>query len=779
MRIEEEATLKSVLKSGVSLFLGAGFSVLSKDIDKINLPVGNKLLEELNEKFNYNFNNLSKLCTTLYASQRRDSYINYLTRRFSVDYYDELYNSLLKINLNNIYTTNIDNLVPLIWNKNENIDSYLNNTALNGESKENMAVNYYPLHGCVDNGNNEYIFSDKDISTAYMSSHGGWRSFEKTVSKEPVIFWGYSFADSDIIQSMYGNLGNQVNDNSKKWIILKSNDDSMIEYFKALNFSIIEADTKEFLEYISNIHLGEEQINNKKHNISKEFLVPMPNTKDVPVYPISNFFCGDIPRWSYIYSKQLIRTHHFKNIENMINDGNNLIVIGIPASGKSTLMEQLAVSIETSKIKTIMLAPTLEKAIMFKKQIKDQQVLLFVDDCLSDYRALIKLQQPNIQIVGFERDGKYESVVHRLNESCFKHIKYEVSEIDKNDIVRLVDTIPRDMYTGVLKESLADNTIFEVIRAHSKKKNIEDEFANRLASMYEKDSDATELFLLISYVHSCGVPVSYDMIYSYFNAVNYEEVYKLINNLGKMVRLLDNESYLLNDLKFTNQDYYNCRTRYIAELMITKIQEIELMKKVFWKFIQEVPKYKICRYDIFKRKAFDADLLNRFFKNYNEGIKFYEQCLLLDTSSFMYQQMALYASRKNMYNDAFMYIDKAKNFTKKNIFSIENTHAIILFRANINKESSDSSVIDTLHNSMEILQNCYKKDRRKSYHAIVFGEQIKWLYEKYGYGEVEPYVSTAITWLDKEILSDKTGLKSNKKMRRIKATIQDIIEENS
>ena len=34
MRIEEEATLKSVLKSGVSLFLGAGFSVLSKDIDK-------------------------------------------------------------------------------------------------------------------------------------------------------------------------------------------------------------------------------------------------------------------------------------------------------------------------------------------------------------------------------------------------------------------------------------------------------------------------------------------------------------------------------------------------------------------------------------------------------------------------------------------------------------------------------------------------------------------------------------------------------------------------
>ena len=80
---------------------------------------------------------------------------------------------------------------------------------------------------------------------------------------------------------------------------------------------------------------------------------------------------------------------------------------------------------------------------------------------------------------------------------------------------------------------------------------------------------------------------------------------------------------------------------------------------------------------------------------------------------------------------------------------------------------------------MEILQNCYKKDRRKSYHAIVFGEQIKWLYEKYGYGEVEPYVSTAITWLDKEILSDKTGLKSNKKMRRIKATIQAILKKTA
>ena len=150
-------------------------------------------------------------------------------------------------------------------------------------------------------------------------------------------------------------------------------------------------------------------------------------------------------------------------------------------------------------------------------------------------------------------------------------------------------------------------------------------------------------------------------------------------------------------------------------------------------------------------------------------------CLSLEDSAFMYQQMALYASRKRKYSDAFKWIDIAKNCEKRNIFSIRNTHAIILFNANIQQENIDGSVISTLHHSLEILQDCYKNDLRKGFHARIFGELVIKFYNAYGYDEVEKYVDTAYEWLEKEIESKNNGSSSIKKMRQIKKSIEKEI----
>lgn len=198
------------------------------------------------------------------------------------------------------------------------------------------------------------------------------------------------------------------------------------------------------------------------------------------------------------------------------------------------------------------------------------------------------------------------------------------------------------------------------------------------------------------------------------------------------------------------------------------------------KFVERVPPFKICRYDIFKRSAFDADIVTKYFTKYEEGIEFYQKCLYIENSAFMYQQIALYASRKLKYNDAFRWIDKAKNFKKSNIFSIRNTHAIILFYANINKEDEDGSVVTTLHQSLEILKDCYENDLRRGFHALKFGEFILKFYERYGYDEVEKYVETAKEWLDIEIKSKSNGNTSIKKMRQIKKELEkNIILPNS
>ena len=195
------------------------------------------------------------------------------------------------------------------------------------------------------------------------------------------------------------------------------------------------------------------------------------------------------------------------------------------------------------------------------------------------------------------------------------------------------------------------------------------------------------------------------------------------------------------------------------------------MRIMLVNFVQNVPIFKICRYDIFKSSAYDADLVTRYFTNYQEGMAFYTKCLAVEDSPFIYQQIALYASRKRKYSDAFLWIDKAKNGVKGNVFSIQNTHAIILFNANINKENNDGSVIATLHQSLEILQNCYENDQRKGFHAQMFGELVLKLYDAYGYNEVEKYVETANKWLENEMNSKNNGNASIKKMRDIRKKI--------
>lgn len=776
IKIQEKNTFDKALNAGISLFLGSGFSVLSKDKKGDNLPCGNKLLQEIKEIFPQvsAFHDLSKVSTVLEKSMERDKFKNFLTNRFTVNEYNDLYNNLTRVNIKNIFTTNIDNLVFKIWDKDHISQRHINNTLNMGESNDNLAINYFPVHGCVSNSDKEYIFSNIKIASAYSSQDGSWESLKLTVSSSPILFWGWSFNDSDIIEAIYSSRGKRVDDNTRKWIVLNNPEEYEIDFYKSLNFSIITADTQQLLEYF------EEIIQDKKSQVNHKVKVPLryqvPSAIKEASYPVENFFMGDIPRWSYIYSGQIIKTHHFKIIADLINSEKNVIVIGIPASGKTTLMMQLAGFIESEKQKNILISPTFSEIERYCKIIGKENVIVFVDDCLNDYRALAQLMtKSNIQVIGFERDSRYESVAYRLMENRLRFELYDVSEVDENDITRIIDSIPKGMYSGRMVP-IKDITLFEIIRIHTKVPVMEDRFAEALRDLYSFDKKITELFLMICYVHSCGVPVSYDMIYSYLEEDDYRNVYIDINNIGKLITECYNHDFgFLGEFDFNDQDYYKCRTRYLATLIVKKVPNYKLMRIVLNKFVERVPVFKICRYDIFKRSAYDADLVTKFFTRYEEGIAFYRKCLEIEDSAFMYQQIALYASRKRKYSDAFRWIDKAKNCEKRNIFSIRNTHAIILFNANISKENEDGSVIATLHQSLEILKDCYKNDLRKGFHARIFGELVLKFYETYGYDEVEKYVETAIEWLDIEMKSKSNGKTSIKKMRQVKKDIEKKI----
>jgi len=60
------------------------------------------------------------------------------------------------------------------------------------------------------------------------------------------------------------------------------------------------------------------------------------------------------------------------------------------------------------------------------------------------------------------------------------------------------------------------------------------------------------------------------------------------------------------------------------------------------------------------------------------------------------------------------------------VYSIRNTHARILFEANIDIVESDpgnQTALDGIRESMEVLEDCISKDQRRSYHLLRFSDQ--------------------------------------------------------
>ena len=102
--------------------------------------------------------------------------------------------------------------------------------------------------------------------------------------------------------------------------------------------------------------------------------------------------------------------------------------------------------------------------------------------------------------------------------------------------------------------------------------------------------------------------------------------------------------------------------------------------------------------------------MRRVFGEWKEGLRFYRDCHAKEENVYVLQQGALYLSDKKRFQESFQMIDEALVKSDYMIPSIRNSHAAILFRANINRPDEDGLVTKTLQESMEILKDCYAYD---------------------------------------------------------------------
>ena len=379
---------------------------------------------------------------------------------------------------------------------------------------------------------------------------------------------------------------------------------------------------------------------------------------------------------------------------------------------------------------------------------------LLLQNFASDIDSFINLSyNKNIKLVGFDRYYNVDISTHKISNSKFE--TYDVSDLNPQDIQGIFNSIPLTIRKEKLirkKDSYEIPSIFEIVNYNINRQDLNERYKDILLELDESDPILLELLIMTCYVHSCRIPVSFEVINSFLTdeISTYDEVDEYMQSLKGMVK--ESLGDLLSELD-ADQDYYQPRSQILAETIIRQTKNIHF-KRVYEKFHELVPKHQIPNFYVFKRHGYDSYYVTKAFPNWKEGLEFYNKAYQTDKNPFLLQQCALYLLRKKRYPEAALKIDRALQTSYRRFFSIENTHAIILFKANIDLLSNDLSVRDTLDKSMRILIECYKEDQRKTYHAMVFAEQSIQYYTKYPNEKAIEYLNLAKNWLT-EIRGDR------------------------
>lgn len=597
--------------------------------------------------------------------------------------------------------------------------------------------------------------------------------------KNPTIFLGYSYSDNSVIQAL-SSYRTFENAQKEKWILLYNPTDDQIEFYEALDFTIIKGEIKEFLELLPNI-LDNEELSGKKNeeeeirDILKNNLVPLDNRNQVS-RPIIDFFRGQVPIWSDILSNKIYRVSYYKQIQDSIyNQNRQTIVIGAPVSGKTTLAMLLAYNVQFEGVKLMYSGLTLSKVDFILKILGILKALIFVENFTDNIEAFLKLSQAkNITVVGVDRSQFYSTVSHMLTPQMFDIIN--VTELSDNDIQGVFNSVPVEIKASSMKtkrkskDIYAADSIYEFVIRNIKGQNIVERYKKIIHDLEHDDSNLMEFLLLCAYMHKCRVPLSIEVAYSYFSDIyNYQDVLEMKDELEDMLSEFEGS----NDLLDSSIEYYYPRTYFIAEAIL-KYSSPLLLKRIMSKVIDNVPKYLIYNFKTFRKFAFDSLLTTKAFGDWKDGMDFYKSAYLYDNENpYVLQQGALFLSKKKQYQEAFKWIDKAINSTNNKYFSIRNSHAIILFDANYELELNNM-VEEQLDRSMEILHKCYHDDSRKIFHAIVYADQAERYFTKANSVKTINYLQQAKKWLKEESSNNSWNYELKQRLNKVEKILATL-----
>lgn len=759
--IENEYTFREAVLESCNMFLGAGFAVLANGSDDRRLPLGNDLKSELCGMFDVPTSlTLPQVCT-LVEHTRQAQLDEYLRARFSVQSFDSRYGIIPTLRIGSVFTTNIDDLIFKIYARSQ--ASYLSDLDIQGpEYGDRRAVNFVALHGCVSNRNRPLVFSTTDLAAAFAQDPDRFHFLTGQMQKLPTLFWGYALEDAAALQALHPRTTNN-RPHAPRWITIFPNEQAAVtaQYFRALGFQIIISTTEAMLDYLCAL-AGSKKATQSANTDDLFPLEAVPAVGTTPVRPFEDFIGGSAPLWHDVYSGRIPRTSHFRGVMNIIQSGQHVCIVGIPASGKTTLLMQLAAEHNYRGYKLFLPNMTMERANLIRQRLDGRPAVIYVDDFADAADAVRALAaEPNIQIVAAERDYQLEITAHKLHDGKRTFRVLDITELSDADVQDCLRAIPpalrRASDDGDWRRENDDDgsqasnvfardrrSIFEIIEGSVQTPNLRERFATVLKELDREDPALRDLLLMICYVHRSRTAVSMDMMIAFLRGSvgDYQEVYRLRRRLGALV------ADVVGDLADETQDCFVARSHVAADAVIDVCRR-DVFRHMIVRFHENVSPARIIRFDVFRRTAFDNKLFTKAFSDPEQGRQFYEKLFERDGSPYLLQHAALYVSTAGLHKEAFVLIDRAISATAHPIWAIRNSHAIILFRANI-EHWRDRVAAETLRRSMTILTQCYQSDRRKPFHAVTFSDLALKYSDRFADEIAKGYLNTALVWLDEE-----------------------------
>lgn len=730
-------------KDGINLFLGAGFSILSKNCNDENLPLGNQLKDLLIEKFGlekYKEKDLAYIAKKLKKTRNGDLF-QFLKEQLSVKEYDKRYKNIFSYKINNIITLNIDDLLEVLFCRDISNKSLVDAKQYGVTESANTML--FKIHGSVTYlADDDYYFTSDEITSYNLDNPQEFQVLTHKIASFPTLFWGVNIENA-IVKSFINNTRKTKNLQPRgKWVVLLP-DSEYDEYAQDLQddgYYIIRGTTSELLDYFSNIkktvtikikHPKTETIQNP---FEKYLMSTIKKTRH-PVRPISYFYEGGDALWSDIGNDKIQKLSYYYTIMTDLERGESRHISGIPGAGKTTLLMQLAYHLNTSY--EIYYFNSLQKNMAEKlsEYIQDKKCYIFLDNAVDNLEALEILKKNNKKIifVTAERDHKFELLKH--DALVFDKQCIDISNIKEGDVQKICNSMGKRGTVFPEEKS----SLFEIVYNIHTNKKLDSKILEMTDDLKKQDIDLYELYIVLTYVRYANVFATIETLMSYFSNLDYNEIYDKLNILRSSV----------HESQLENYDLFSLRSRIYAEASLKTLPSKDI-GNVITNFLERVPFCFINRYDVFRVKAYDADITNLAFKNDIESGKyFYELLLEKDNRAYNKQQYALFLKRNHLDNEAWKYIDDAYIQCDGKIYSIVNTHAMILFENNIDKPEDSNGTVDlTLTNTFDILENCIKRDDRKPFHVLTYSKHAVKYFQRYHNTKAILYLEKSKEYID-------------------------------